>query len=142
MAKKLKVDNNLLDMQSNYKKNGQKKINLILIITVGILIVSLIGGFIYFNIKLSNANDEIDDLKSENSRVYSRLYSITGFNTDDYIKDKLYFLDENVVFQIKGYGNYYYTYDCMIEKTAGKEYSFWAYNLAAAKGNGLKKGNC
>lgn len=142
MARKIKINSNLLDAQSDYKKNNQKKINIILIIIVGILTVSLIGGFIYFNSKLSNANDEIDDLKSENSRVYSRLYSITGFNTVDYIKDKLNFLDENVVFQIKGYGNYYYTYDCMIEKTVGKEYSFWAYNLAAAKGNGLKKGNC
>ena len=91
---------------------------------------------------LSDSRKEAEELRKDNSKVYSRLFSITGFKTDDYIKDKLNFLDDGVVFQIEGYGNYYYTYDCMMQKVGDKHFRFAAFNDAQAKSNGLKKGSC
>ena len=51
-------------------------------------------------------------------------------------------MDKSIVFQIKGYGNYYYSYDCMMKKVGNKDYRYWAYNKEAAKDYGLKKGSC
>ena len=56
--------------------------------------------------------------------------------------EKLNFLDENIVFVIEGYGNYYYTYDCMEQVTDGSEYSYWAYNKEAAISKGYKPSSC
>lgn len=48
-------------------------------------------------------------------------------------KDKVEFYDDSVVFVLEGYGDYYYTYDEMMEVTQGKDFTYWAYNLENAK---------
>lgn len=58
---------------------------------------------------------------------------------DDYYdnRDKAKFLDESIVFVIEGYGDYFYTYDEMMNVMEDKgEFTFWAYNkeLAIALG--------
>ena len=55
------------------------------------------------------------------------------------LKEKAKFLDNNIVFVIDGYGNYYYTYDQMEEVTRDKgEYYYTAYNIEGAKSLGYK----
>lgn len=61
-------------------------------------------------------SDKANELQRENSKL----------------KYKCDFFDENIVFVIEGYGNYYYTYDQMKQVTQGKQYSFRAYNVAQA----------
>ena len=47
--------------------------------------------------------------------------------------EKADFLDQNIVFVIDGFGNYYYTYDEMIAATEQMdEYEYWAYNKEKA----------
>lgn len=55
--------------------------------------------------------------------------------------NKANFLDENIVFVLKGYGNVYYTYDCVKKITSGS-YSYWAYNKEAAIGKGYQEAKC
>ena len=45
------------------------------------------------------------------------------------------------MFQIEDFGNYYYTYDCMMEKVNGS-FTYWAYNKEAAIARGLRAGGC
>lgn len=82
--------------------------------------------------KIKELEKEINDLK--NQSVESRLDILKYEN-------KAKFLDENIVFVINGYGNYYYTYDCVQKITSGS-YTYWAYNKEAAISKGYKKGTC
>ncbi len=82
--------------------------------------------------KIKELEKEINDLK--NQSVESRLDILKNEN-------KAKFLDENIVFVINGYGNYYYTYDCVQKITSGS-YTYWAYNKEAAISKGYKKGTC
>lgn len=51
--------------------------------------------------------------------------------------EKLEFYDENIVFVIDGYGNYYYTYDQMIKVTKDDDYyKYWAVNKEQAQHKG------
>ncbi len=53
--------------------------------------------------------------------------------SEGWSEEKAAFLDENIVFVIEGFGNYYFTYDQMISATEKMNtYSFWAYNKAQA----------
>lgn len=108
---------------------------------------------IFINIKFYNKNEILSDdnwelymenkrLEEENEEIHSNLFSVIGTNSVYYTKEKLSFLDENIVFVLEGYGNKYWTYDCVQQITNGEEYSFWAYNINAAKGQGYKKGTC
>ena len=58
-----------------------------------------------------------------------------------YMKEKLDFFDEKIVFKIEGKGNYYYSYDCMQEVINGP-YTYRAYNIEQAQSMGLKEGSC
>lgn len=47
--------------------------------------------------------------------------------------EKAEFLDENIVFVLDGYGNYYYTYDQVKQVTQGvDEYYYWVYHIEDA----------
>lgn len=69
------------------------------------------------NIELDDAYEEANDY-----RVLYRNH-----------KRKADYLDNELVFVIEGYGDYYYTYDQMNEVTAGKgSYSYWVYFRSSA----------
>lgn len=55
--------------------------------------------------------------------------------------NKVDFFDENIVFVLEGYGNYYYTYDQVEQVTQGKSYTYWAYNKEAAITKGYRAWN-
>ena len=144
MAKKIKIE----DYMNNLKKketNRKDILKLISLIMNGVLII----GVIVLAILYINSLSKYDSmLKTKNLRISalelrsSSYDTILNGQTAVYVINKLNFFDENVVFQLEGYGKYYYTYDCVQKITDGKEYSYWAYNIDAAKGNGLKKGGC
>ena len=53
----------------------------------------------------------------------------------DYIA-KAEFMDQNIVFVLEGYGDYYYTYDAMMQITDSSTFYFWAYNVEQARNLG------
>ena len=81
------------------------------------------------NVDLEKEYDTLEEKYNKLGAKYSK------------IEEKAEFLDENIVFVLEGYGNKYYTYDCVQEITDG-EYSYWAFNIDAAKSQGYKKGTC
>ena len=86
--------------------------------------------------------DEIDELIDEKDSIESDLFDILGNKSKNYMKSKINFFDDTVVFVIEGYGNYYSNYDCMLQRTGNSEYSYWAYNIEAAKSKGYKEYKC
>lgn len=137
-----------LDQNKKCKKCGKqyfhfKKTNITTIVLMILLILSITLNILVLldnkdkkmlmdtciKDKFDNENDCVDAL-SENMIEYLDL------------SEKADFLDKNIVFVLEGYGNKYYTYDCVKKITNGEEYSYWAYNKEAAKSNGYKKGTC
>ena len=117
-----------------------------------LLIVAYNVAGVYFSAKFDNdtnkLNERIEKLEDENAKLIeentelnSDLLKITGLNTNEYIVDKLDFFDEHIVFVLEGYGNYYYTYDC-VQKITDGPYTYWAYNKEAARSKGYYKGTC
>ncbi|MDD2392254.1 MAG: hypothetical protein PHU94_04920 [Bacilli bacterium] len=158
MAKKIRVENYETEISSEESlkskpklKPKKNKIKLLLIVFLIILIVVNVAlGFLYFkstnkNGKLKEENNKIlklnEDLENENEEINSNLFNVIGLDSVYYVKNKLNFMDDNIVFKIEGFGNYYYTYDCMMQKVNGS-YSYWAYNKEAAISNGLRAGGC
>ena len=91
-----------------------------LYVIIGILAVAVIGIGIYA-LDLNNKMVELEEEYSSNLAEQI----INSVKAD--------FLDENIVFVIDGYGDYYYTYDQMNTVTQGiDEYSYWAYNKEQA----------
>lgn len=138
--KKTNSNKKHLTYKLNFKFLNTNKVSIIVIIILTIIII--IESI--FIIKEKNYADElirrIKDL--ENSYKYL---------SDDYwnerienikLRNKSNFMDEYIVFVLEGYGNYYYSYDCMKEVTEGKEYTFWAYNTNSAIVKGYKPFNC
>lgn len=133
-------DNKVTNTKLNFNVFRSTKI---LIIVIAILTIGIIVESIFIIKKLDYMDALIRRIKElENSYEYL---------SDDYwderkenmvLKDKSDFMDEYIVFVLDGYGNYYYTYDCMMEVTKGKEYSFWAYNTNSAVSKGYKPFNC
>lgn len=112
-----------------------------------VLAVFLGGLNIYQYVKLTEKNEIIADYKSKNTSLSQELREEKDENFDLLLEnveliDKANFLDENIVLVLEGYGNYYYTYDCVEKITNGESYSYWAYNIEAAKVKGYKKGTC
>ncbi len=134
MEKKSKVGNKIKDKLKFFSLVA----NVILLLAIIILIVLYVTQTV--------PKKEYDSMISRKDSIIQE----KSFNLDllldgqsaFYVRNKLNFFDENVVFQLEGYGKYYYTYDCVMKKTNGNEYSYWAYNIDAAKSKGLKKGGC
>lgn len=132
----------------NIKSAKNNKLTITSLIFNGALIICVIVlGIMYVN-----KNQEVEDLyvdlelKDEEMWPYKSdsedLEDLLNGKTYYYVKNKLDLMDEAIVFQIEGYGNYYYTYDCMMKKVGSSEYSYWAYNKEQAIGRGLKRGSC
>lgn len=113
--------------QTTTKSNSWLTIALILI-----AIALLVGNMVQYNIILDQKETITglkDDLSSNISFYEDRIFENA---------EKIAFYDSSIVFVIDGYGNYYYTYDEMMQVTQGVDFSFWAYNLEQAKSLGYK----
>lgn len=149
MAKKIKVSEEELkgvDKEENvYKKNYNLKFGLKLSFTFNIIffivilvVVSICNNRIQ---ELNEYNDKLDLEISSLKKEDSLLKDLVGNNEFNYIKQKLNFFDENIVFEISGREKYYYSYDCM-QNIVDDTYTFLAYNKEQAQNLGLMKGNC
>ena len=164
MAKKVKISNDrptldntyieekktIEDKKSSisnehYKSTERKNMFLLVLVIISIIANGILGYLVYdyYNKgkELESTKKELSSVRSDLNSARNDLYDITGFKTKYYIKNKLEFMDDNIVFRIKGFGNYYYTYDCMMEKVNGS-YEYWAYNKEAAISEGLRAGGC
>ena len=109
-------------------------------IVLGILIF-------YYSGVIKEKNEDIEfykeraDACSYQTDYKSQLNYVLGDKEAAYVKNKLDFIDNNIVFVIEGYGNYYYSYDCMQQKVNGP-YTYWAYNIEAARAKGYYDGGC
>lgn len=106
-----------------------------------LLITNLITIFICID-KNRELNDVIYSCNENDSWCETTMDILTDGNSWTYTSDKLDFYDENIVFVIEGYGNYFFSYDCVQKITGGEEYSYWAYNKEAAISKGYQKGIC
>lgn len=161
MAKKVKISENEKKLKENIHKEdfihkkSKNKLNILFIVLVIVMGIGIVGSIVFYNNKISllkknyntlkkenkNLTKENKRLANENEQIHSNLFSVIGTNSVYYVNDKLDFMDENIVFKIEGFGNYYYTYDCMISKVNGP-YTYWAYNKEAAISIGLRAGGC
>lgn len=129
------------------ENNKTKKLNIISLVCNGIFLILIIILLISLGSKTNQIQDMEYELEEYEDDMWSykvdseNLDDLLGGNTYYYVENKLDFFDENVVFVIEGYGDYYYTYDCMMDKVDG-EYSYWAYNKEQAIGRGYKRGSC
>ena len=110
------------------KKKRRKKKSAGAIITICVLsfllILSLCLNFYQFD-KVKTLEEEPKNYVVENTNEEYVSY----YNKNH---EKLDFYDENIVFVVEGYGDYYFTYNQMIEEVEEDEYSFWAYNKELA----------
>lgn len=110
-------------------------------ITIGVLIF-------FYNKELNSKDAEITrlddavDYWKDLAKDSDKLDMIVGNQDPYYVKNKLDFYDENIVFVVEGYGNYYYTYDCMKQKVGNNAFSFYAFNTETARAKGYYEGGC
>lgn len=109
-------------------------------IILSVLVVVLVGLNLFQYSKISDCKKQIKELEDRPTEY------IVEQNNEEYLDywsqnhNKLDFYDENIVFVIDGYGDYYYTYDQMETVTQGvEEYEYWAYNKEQAIYLGYKK---
>ena len=130
------ISNSIPERNSDTLKAISIIINIVLVITIFVLIS-------IFNNKTSTLKNEIEEYKTEQEEktcAYETEFACMFEHSTEIGKAK--FLDENIVFVLEGYGNVYYTYDCVTKLTDGEEYSYWAYNKEAAISQGYKSGKC
>lgn len=92
--------------------------------------------------QISELKNKSQTLKSENVSLELKLDTILEDKSEFYIKNKLNFLDNNIVFVITGYGNYYSDYDCMLQRVGNSDYTYLAFNKKAAIGHGYQEYKC
>ena len=130
------------------QKNSNKSLLIVLAISI-ILNIVLIGFTFNLNYKIKEQEETIErkssdlfDLSVERNSLKISLNNILGGKTELYMQKKLNFFDDNIVFVIDGYGNYYSNYDCMLQRVGNNNYNYWAYNKNAAIGKGYKEYKC
>lgn len=140
MAKKITIEEYEKQEKLKKKQNRPENRNKLLLpleIIIVFMGISLIANVLlarnYYNIKLA-----LEKEKSKPEPISGDIY--TG---EDLEKDmKLEFYDDNIVFVIDGFGDYYYTYDCMMKKVGDNQYSYLAFNKEAAINEGYREGYC
>ncbi len=154
MAKKITLEEyeKKKNIEKINKSEQKNKLLLPLIIIIVLFSCSLICNvllLINHNTSSSLDNEEITRLERElNSKEilansYKRdLDRLVEDKDADYVKEKLDFYDESVVYVIEGFGNYYYSYDCMRKKVGNNHFSYWTYNPEAAQDEGYREGGC
>ena len=133
-----KRSNKNLNQKSN---NNHGNDNFFFITTIILIIILiLLGGFTAYYIisdKSPELEKEITSLKQKNTKLSNEKSSLEQTNRKN--ASKIDFFDKHVVFVLEGYGNFYYTYDQMLQVTQGKSsYSYWAYNIEQAIDLGYK----
>ena len=131
-----------LEERSKIKKNMNiKSKQTIFIVLIILFITNLISIalFINTNNKLKTIKKECDTAEQAHEHILGLLTKHQGWG---YTMDKINFYDENIVFVIEEYGNYYYNYDCFKKLTMNQEFTYWAYNKEAAIYHGYKEGIC
>lgn len=129
------------EKSNNEIKSKLEESNVVFYITITILTIIIIIMGIYAFSKKGEYEDEISDLKSQISRLNRNYNELESEKDSEWRKnsEKIEFLDENIVFVIDGYGDYYYTYDQMETVTQGiGSYTYWAYNKEQAIYRGYK----
>ena len=125
-----------------YKEENKRSYFYIIILLI-IILLGLIGYIIWNNNQTNKKNELIRDdlintLSEKNAELSSEKEDLELKNSQ--LKEKADFLDENIVFVIDGYGDYYYTYDQMEKVTQGEdEYYYCAYNVESAIAEGYVK---
>ena len=143
MVRKSSLENNKKVVKKKKEKtsvNSSEIINYIIIGVLFVFFIFLISNTKTLNNKIDKLNDKLEDnritinqLKRENSDL-NKFYSENS--------KKLAFIDKHVVFRIEGFGNYYYSYECMLKKAGGNHITFWAYNTEQARDYGIREGSC
>ena len=136
---KLDANNKCKNCGKQYFKLNK---NVIFYVVIGLLIVSNIVFILIYTDTKKELDNIIDSFTDGSDWCETQLDLIKGDHTIFYIQEKLDFFDENIVFVLEGYENYYYTYDCVQKITGGEEYSYWSYNKEAAISKGYQKGTC
>lgn len=135
-----------LDDNKKCKKCGKQYFKYNRIITFYLVILCLAITVIILTVRyidLKNTVGEIAETCSTGSEwCEAQLDVLTGEHSWLYVSDKLDFFDENIVFVLEGYGNYYYSYDCVEKITNGNDYTYWAYNKQQAIAKGYIEGSC
>ena len=151
MAKKITLE----EYKKINKTNQKKEKNPLLlpleifIILFGCSLIAIVLIVLNNDKTIKNKNKKIEDLKEKlsyqkgmHNYYKGQMNYVTGGKSSNYIANKLNFFDNNIVFVIEGYGNYYYSYDCMQKKVGNSQYSYWAYNKEAARSKGYWEGGC
>lgn len=136
-----------LEKYMNFQKKNKKEKNKkeknknfltvsIIFNVIFILTLIFVGNSLYETKKILNKKEE------ELLDSYTDYHDITDGYTKTYVKDKLDFFDENIVFVIEGTGKYYSDYNCMIQRTRNGNYEYLAFNKEAAIAEGYKKYTC
>ena len=112
---------NSANIQAKKQKQKKKKRLLFFVnITFSILLIVNVACNIIHYVKNEESPNQIEEQETVTFSEWSNAKKAT---------EKAEFLDENIVFVIDGYGDYFYTYDEMMIVTAGKgEFSYWAFN--------------
>ena len=131
MAKKISLE--------EYKKLKPEKRNKLLL-PLEILMVLFGISLVVIVLLIRNNVNLKEDLKEEKSKPEPINGEIVTSQTV-YDNDKLQFFDDNIVFVIDGFDDYYYTYDCMMKKVSGN-YSYLAFNVDEAINKGYREGSC
>lgn len=127
--------------QENITFSINKK-RLITIISLFISTILIIIGIYYLNNYINSLKEDIKSLTIKYNEL-ENTYNKSKETLAEKVKrikneEKLEFFDENIVFVLEGYGNYYYTYDQVQQITNGKSFSYWAYNKEAAISEGYQ----
>ena len=138
---KLNQDKKCKKCGKQYFKFNYKKLSIILGIVIFILIGVCIYIYVLYDKSVELYTDYVVDNVFDESSAQNELDTLNGYRTTAWTKEKLDFFDENIVFVIEGYGDYYYSYDCMVDSIDG-DYNYWAYNKEQAIYRGYKKGSC
>ena len=145
-SKYCKMCGGKLDSNKKCQKCGKQYFklnkNIIFYVIIGLLVISNIVFILLYSNSKKSLQNITDTLVDSSDWCETQLNLIKGEHDIFYIQEKLDFFDENIVFVIEGYGDYYYTYDCVQKITDGEEYSYWAYNKEAAMAKGYQRGSC
>lgn len=146
MAKKVPISESKIKEEIKLTKQRKHKINILLIIAiVSIIGNGVLGVLLIFDKTGTNYEELYQSCDSKLTKLEfdsNELNDIVGDKTSYYIRNKLNFFDNNVVFVIEGFGDYYYSYDCMMQKVGNNQFRYWAYNREAAIDKGYHEGRC
>lgn len=127
-------------------KTDYKKIMIITLIILFVMSLSLNFYLLHKNKNIEQDYSEVSDKYIKTQIKYNNtndvLNELLDGYTSIYVKRKLDFFDENIVFVIDGYGNYFSNYDCMIQRVGNSSYNYWAFNKEAAIDYGYKNYQC